>query len=201
MTPGVRPFVRDNAFLVAAVLLPVVVVGFFLLATTIPRWLVPPPAYDLLLRAANPYDGARARVAVEINVRNGRLEATVRPALPNTYLPVPALLLLDHRTLTVREIPLRLPDMAPDDPPKTVEIDAVPGRRLLAQAVAPDGYTLRIGSYSSHGLFGDLFGMHAYDRTVSLANRGRVIKIAMPPPYEGVSLVNAIGWVADEGSR
>ncbi len=43
-----RRFVRDNAFLIAAVALPLVVVGFFLLFTAIPRWTVPPPQHDLL---------------------------------------------------------------------------------------------------------------------------------------------------------
>ena len=45
--------VRDNAFLIAAAALPVLVVALFLLSTAIPRWTVPPPAYDVLLRTSD----------------------------------------------------------------------------------------------------------------------------------------------------
>ena len=40
-------FIRDNAFMVAAIALPVLVAGLFILASAVPRWTVPPPSYDL----------------------------------------------------------------------------------------------------------------------------------------------------------
>ena len=40
-------WLRRNAFIVAAVLLPVVVVGLFLIASAAPRWRVPDPQFDL----------------------------------------------------------------------------------------------------------------------------------------------------------
>src|SRR6478735_3199762 len=65
-----RRFLRDNAFLVAAGLLPVLVVGFFLLATAIPRWTVPPPAYDLIVKGYKPYSGdIRLKVSYDLDVR------------------------------------------------------------------------------------------------------------------------------------
>jgi hypothetical protein len=98
MTPDGGGFLRKNAFLVAAVSLPVVVVGFFLLSTAIPRWLVPPPAYDLLLRSGRPYEPSGPRIAVDFYVRDGRVEAVVRPVPANTYSQLPALWLFDHRS-------------------------------------------------------------------------------------------------------
>jgi len=62
-------FLRENAFLLAAVLLPLVVIGFFLVATAIPRWVVPAPAYDLLMRRAGAYDQTAPRVAVDFVLR------------------------------------------------------------------------------------------------------------------------------------
>jgi hypothetical protein len=201
MTAGGRRFLRENAFLVAAVSLPVVVVGFFLLSSFVPRWLVPPPAYDLLLRAGGPYDQARS-VVVDFNVKDGRVEATVRPAPPNTYQQRWALFLFDHETMTVREIPVELPNyLAPGDPPRTIVVDALAGRQVLVQAKAPDGYELESNSRRGPGLVGDLFGMHRYDQDSSLVNRGRVIPIALPPPYEHQSPVYAVGWLADGGQR
>src|SRR5215813_11728655 len=72
-----RGFFRHNAFLVAAVALPVIVVAFFLLATAIPRWTVPPPAYDLVLRVGKSYEQPRPQVAVEFKVDDGRIVAFV----------------------------------------------------------------------------------------------------------------------------
>ena len=46
MEQGSGRFLRENAFLAAAVCLPLLVVVFFVLASIIPRWLVAPPAYD-----------------------------------------------------------------------------------------------------------------------------------------------------------
>ena len=42
-TMKIKDFARHNAALVAGISLPIVVVIFFLLATSIPRWLVDPP--------------------------------------------------------------------------------------------------------------------------------------------------------------
>src|SRR5688572_30393210 len=86
MTPGSGRFLRDNAFLVAAVSLPLVVIAFFLLAAAIPRWRVPPPAYDLLIRAADDYNpAANRRVVVDFEVRGGKVVATARPISETHY--------------------------------------------------------------------------------------------------------------------
>ena len=67
MIEAPRGFLRDNIFLVAAVSLPLIVVAFFLVASAIPRWLVPPPAYDLLISASDPYNQANPSAAFSNN--------------------------------------------------------------------------------------------------------------------------------------
>jgi hypothetical protein len=190
---------RDNAFLVAAVALPLLVVAFFLVATAVPRWLVPPPAHDLLLRAYGPYDQGRPRVSVEFKVRDGRVEATFRPSPPQTY-PQPAeLFLFEHQTMNVRKIPFDMPDLKEGDDPRTVVIEALAGRQVLPQTHAPDGYRLDNRASGGSGLVGDLFGMGRYDHGIVLVNRGRVVPIAFPGPYAYRYGVEAIGWIADDG--
>jgi hypothetical protein len=194
-----RGFLRDNAFLVAAGLLPVLVVGFFLLATAIPRWTVPPPAYDLLVKGYKPYSGDfRLKVSYDLDVRDGRLQLTVRPLATEQYQNKPVLFLIDHRTLDARAVPLTLRETPPDAPETTV-IDPVPGRMLLDGAKAPDGYTLEPRPYHSTGLLGDLFGMHSYQAGLVLINRGRVIPLALPQPLD--SQAYFVAWVSSEGSR
>jgi hypothetical protein len=194
-----RGFLRDNAFLVAAGLLPVLVVGFFLLATAIPRWTVPPPAYDLIVKGYKPYSGDfRLKVSYDLDVRDGRLQLTVRPLATEQYQNKPVLFFIDHRTLDARALPLTLRETPPDAPETTV-IDPVPGRVLLDGAKAPDGYTLEPRPYHSTGILGDLFGMHSYQAGLVLINRGRVIPLALPEPLD--SQAYFVAWVSSEGGR
>ena len=192
-------FLRNNAFLVAAVALPVVVVLFFLLATAIPRWTVPPPAYDLVLRVGKPYEQPRPQVTVEFKVDAGRLQAIVRPVQKDQYAQQWALFRFDHQTQNLQEIPVRIPDTLPSDSPaQTIVVDALAGQRILDQAKAPDGYEMRTEmSRGGGGLMGDLFGMRGYDQSVALVNRGRVVKLPLPSGYQYLSPVNAIGWLTD----
>lgn len=206
MAASLPRFVRDNAFIVAAIALPVVVGAFFFLATTIPSWTVPPPEYDLVLRASRPYDGGtRTGVMVDFTVRDGRVEATVRPPTPpNAYADTVALLLFDHETMTVRELPLELPTYIPEgEPARTIVVEALSGRRVSPQAAAPDGYALQNRSGGSPGLVGDLFGMGGYRQAAVLTNRGRLVELDLPSPYRNPyqAPVYHVGWILDEGQR
>lgn len=191
-------FFRNNAFLVAAVALPVVVVVFFLVATAIPRWTVPPPAYDLVLRVGKPYEQP-PQVAVEFKVIDGQLQAIVRPLQKNQYAQPWSLFRFNHQTLNLQEIPVRIPESLPaDSPSQTIVVDALAGLRLIEQAKAPDGYELRTdANRDSPGFMGELFGMRSYAQTVVLVNRGRVVSLPLPSGYQYLSPVSAIGWLVD----
>ena len=194
---GHSRFVRENAFLVAAGLLPLVVIGFFVIASAVPRWLVAPPTYDVLIRSSGTYDQARRPLAVDFSVHEGRVHAIVR-ALPSTgYAQVPRLLLVDHATLAVREIPIDLPDdLTEPGGPVTVPVAALAGWRVLAETRAPDGYELDTRNNRGSGLIGELFGMHRYDAKVSLVKSGRVVPISLPS-REYAYPVALVGWVVE----
>jgi len=201
MSPGLVRFVRGNAFLVAAGALPILVVGVFLLASAIPRWTVPPPGYDLVLRATGPHDQANPRAGVDFVARDGRVEATVRGLPATAYAQSVALFLFDHRTQEVRQVPFDLPEPPPEGaPPKTVTIEALAGRRVIAQAQAPDGYQLQSRDRRGPGLVGELFGMGRYHHQLSLVKDGRAVSIELPPPYEFRYHPEpyAVGWIVDE---
>jgi hypothetical protein len=196
-----KGFLLDNLFLVAAVALPVVVVGFFLIATAVPRWLVPPPRYDLVLRVSGIYDQTR-RIAVDYTVRDGRVEATVRPIPANGNAQPWMLFIFDHQSMNVREIPVDLPStLAESDPPRTIAVSALAGRQVVAQAKAPDGYQFETRPYRNSGIVGEIFGMNRYEQNTSLVNGGPVVRISLPAPYEYQAPVSAIGWVVDQGQH
>ena len=199
MPPGRGRFLRDNLFLVAAVSLPLVVVAFFLVASIVPRWLVPPPTHDLLLRVDGSYEQPTSRVLVDYHVRDGRVEATIRPLADNLSLQPPALFLVDHATMTAREITVDLPtSMAENDPPKTFVVEALAGRQVLAQPTAPDGYQLEERNQGGPGLVGEVFGMNRYDRRPAIVNRGRVVTITLPARFRFLSSVQPVGWIVPE---
>ena len=193
-------FLRDNAFLVAAVALPVVIVGLFLLTTAIPRWTVPPPSFDLLLRTSE-YEHPGPIVYVDFVVRDARLHASIRKAEPNSYAPRAKLWLFDHATMSSREIAFDLPrELGPGESTRTVPIDALAARRVVTDPRAPDGYELQNRTQRGTGLLGDLFGMGRSGESVSLVNRGRVIPVKTSAPHSYQS-PQFVGWLIDEGSR
>jgi len=194
--PTERGFLRTHAFLVAAIALPILVAGFFIIATLIPQWTVSPPAYDLVLRAQRPYESPQPPVLADFVIRNDRVEAIVRKA-PETYSLRWALFLFDHETGKTREIPVKLPESVPEGESKTVAVEELAGVTVRANATAPDGYELTTRTGGRSGLVGDLFGMNGYRQSVVLSNRGRIVTLVLPPPYQapyGMS-VQAVGWV------
>jgi hypothetical protein len=191
-------FFRHNAFLAAAVALPVIVVAFFLVATAIPRWTVPPPAYDLVLRVGKAYDQPRPQVAVEFKVDDGRIVAFVRPVQKDQYVQSWSLVRFDHQASNLQEIPVKVPDtLPPESAPQTIVVEGLTAKRVLEQTKAPDGYELRMDTNrGGAGLMGELFGMRGYDQRVVLVNRGRVVTLPLPSGYQ-YAPVTAVGWLTD----
>ena len=93
-----------------------------------------------------------ATVLVDFSVRNGRVEATLSPPVPNGYAQQWALLLYDHETGNVEEIAIDLPAaMAQGEPPRALVVDSLAARRVSVQTMAPDGYELQTRSSGSPG--------------------------------------------------
>jgi hypothetical protein len=188
---------RDNAFLVGAVSLPVAVVGLFLLVTAIPKLTVSPPGYDLLLQTTE-YDRAHSSIGVELFVRDDALQARLR-VVKDAQTPRVRLWRFDHTTLSAREVPMNLPTLASDvDVAQTVVVEAVRGRRIVTDMKAPDGYQLRTPDGGGPGVIGEIFGMHRYGQPTAIVNRGRVVPIDIQTSnqYQAPAFV---GWVVDGG--
>jgi len=72
-------FVRKNAFVVAGVMLPIVVVLFVALAATLPRMFAPPPAYDVVFSVMGGWrQPPVANIRVTVDVVDGRLQLKAR---------------------------------------------------------------------------------------------------------------------------
>jgi hypothetical protein len=203
----VRRFLRDNLVFIAAFALPAAVAALFILATAIPTWTVPLPQHDLVLRIDH-YQSPPPDVFVDFTVRDGRLEANVRPVVrpenPNMGITYPqrwALLLFDHQTRQLREVVVDLPRTLPQGESRTVVVEAFAGRRVVPGDTAPDGYKVSsLNTGGGGGLVGELFGMNRrYRRGVAIARDGRTIELDLPTAYrDSYGVIAPVGWVADE---
>lgn len=195
-------FVRDNAFIVAAIVLPVVVAGFFLAASAVPRWTVPPPEFDLVLRATRSDGSGNGQVIIDFEVRDGRVHAVLRPAPPQSYVLRWGLLYFDHDRMTVTELPLDLPtELSAGEDVRRVPIEALANARVSSEAVAPDGYMLDHAVGGGPGLVGDIFGIGGRRPVPSLTKGGRVVRLTLPAPYQEpyAPSAYAVGWVLEGG--
>jgi hypothetical protein len=125
----------------------------------------------------------------------------VEGALP--YAQRWGLLLFDHASNQVREIPIELPASVPEGETRTVVVDALDGRRVTASTTAPDGYQYDSDTrYGGTGIVGDLFGMgNHYQRRVAVSRSGRRVELDLPAPYrDSYGAIYAVGWIVD-GSR
>ena len=202
MANAKRGFLKDNLVLVAAFALPAVVAALFILATAIPKWTVPLPQHDLVLKVD---DYKQPGVIVEFVPRNGRLEADVRarprPQDPNQGIPYNqqwTLLLFDHTTQQIRVVPVDLPKTLPEGETRTVIVDALAGRYVTSETVAPDGYQVTsLSTGGTGGIVGELFGMNrSYRRRIAIGRDGRTIELDLPAPHrDSYGSVVPIGWI------
>lgn len=191
---------RDNVFLFAAVALPLLVVGLFLVASAIPRWTVEPPGYDLVFRADGGYQPDQAQTLVSFRVRDKRVVAEVQAAPPNAYPQRPSLYVFDHATSVVREVLLELPlRLEEGEKVRVVPIEALAQREVLDGPNAPDGYAFDLRYRRGPGVVGELFGMGRSDAGAAVVKGGRVVPLMIPPPQR--YSIQSIGWLAPEVAR
>lgn len=199
MTPSATR--RGNAFLIAAAVLPLLVVGFFLLATAIPRWTVPPPAHDLVFVVDEPSRSAPALYVFTFGVRDGRVVATITWPNERNYAPDTTMYVYDHATGDVRAIAVVDADGAtpvPEAPGTSVTfvVADLASRPAVAGPTAPDGYTFEPGGRSRGGIMGEIFGMGSSRNRASIGKDSRVLPLDVPAAFPGA--VRAVGWLVSE---
>lgn len=204
------PSARGNAFLIAAVALPLIVVGFFLLAMAVPRWTVDPPAHDLILSVDESSSYSQRATRRSFEVRNGQVVAiqepvSSRPSIEQgetAYLPDTGLIIVDHETQEIRELavvpaPGPEPPPGPDEPASFVVADLA-RRSVVAGDVAPDGYAFEMRTWSGPGLMGEIFGMRSRGVGFALTKDGRVVSVELRT--ERYVMPRVVGWIVDNGA-
>ncbi|MDX1498824.1 MAG: hypothetical protein R3176_02940 [Woeseiaceae bacterium] len=191
-------FLRSNPTIAAGILLPLVVAAFFVIATAIPRWLVAPPAHDLLF-TVHDYRHESPAIEVRFDVTDDRVRARAfRPE--NSYRSVPRLYRYEHATDTVRELTVELPADNDFENGILLDMPALSGTRVSAARRAPDGYEITGPEYRGGGLMGLFFGRRRQPG-LAISKEGAVFEI---PDVDGrpfyYGSVSFLAWVvADDG--
>jgi len=186
---------RQNPMIVASILLPLVIVLFFLLATAIPKWLVDPPAHDFLFTVPD-HSYAKPEIDIRFDVNDDRLR--VRAFKTDiAYRNSPRLYLFEHQTSVVREIMLDLPaDKDSFEDGDEIMVSEFDNRPLSTARAAPDGYEVRYPGYRSENLITALFGGRRRGQ-FSIEKDGAVTDIPHPGPNAYYYNVTFIGWLTD----
>ncbi len=183
-------FIKENRVLVAGAVMPLILVGFLVLAKTIPHYTVAPPTYKALYTSSSwAADSSEIRVIVN---SNNQLDIDARKGEKKdskTYV-----YLYDPKTDTVDTTEISLADN--DTAPALKKFQTI---TLLTQPSAPDGYVwtaYRPGKGGS--LVTDIFTSQAARNGPFLVKGNNVIKIAPAPLENGLSY-RFLGWVTKEG--
>jgi hypothetical protein len=192
-------FFRDNVAIVLGVSLPIVVVLFFVLASSLPKAYVDPPQHDLLLLSQNgPY--AMRPLRLDIGVSDGRLRVRAykldyagTPAVAYSQI-VPRLFIWSGATRSSREIALELPDdIETFENGTEIAVPQLDGRRLSTDTRAPDGYVFRSTGYG-RGVFGLFFDRDGPRTVVEKDGAAETVRMPGDVPYWGVQF---LAWVVE----
>ncbi len=179
----------------AGILLPLIIVVFFLLATAIPTWLVAPPEYDFVFTVPE-HNPNRRDVELTIDVVDNRLRARLFKK-NDYYRGIARLYVFDHETQDVREISINIPGNV-DTLEDGAEID-VPefvNRPISTSRQAPDGYeVLGPGYRRGSNLMIELFGGHRRYQ-LSIHKSGAVVEIPNLDDHSNYYYsATFLGWV------
>jgi len=187
--------VRQNPMIAAGILLPLIVVVFFLLATAIPRLLVAPPEYDFVFTVLE-HDPNRRDVELIIDVVDNRLRA--RLFKKNDYYRGNArLYVFEHEAQDVREISVSLPgDLESLEDGAEIDVPEFANRSISTSRQAPDGYEVLGPGYRRGGnLMTELFGARRRQQ-FSIHKSGAIIEIPNAGDHSNYYYsATFLGWV------
>lgn len=196
-----KQFVKENLAIVAAIVLPLVLVALFALSSVVMRTVVADPQHDFLV-ATNYYGGSneafyfdvvqnRLKISysfpVQVNgiYQNGNISRLWRVRVP---------------AMTVEEIPLVPPPRGQDNTDGQripVDIPGVSDLQVLSQQPAPDGYTFQQSyDYYNSNLMREVFGGGSgSERAPAIMKDGRVVAVR----NLGGAAYNThfVGWIAE----
>lgn len=185
--------VKKNAILLTGVLLPILLVFYFIVSSKIPKLLANPPTYDLLYMTNQyPHEG------VKFELTNGKLQIFVTPAVKQYQLPAPRIFRFNAKTLTSTEIPFSLPKILPkgknDNIKVAVLVPDIQDLNLDPKETAPDGYTIEFQKPPRGTMVSYLFA-GTQNNFIMTKNHNSVNIIDAENRPQGNNTIKFLGWI------
>lgn len=188
-----KNFIKQNLVLAIGLMLPLLLIVLFFVATVIPKAFGTPPQYEMLFSATQ-YDYQRtSEFTLNFNVKNRQL--MVKPKKiedKNINYNQVRLFVYDGKAETTREIALDKSKFA--DGVEMV-LEETKSFELDTSHVSPDGYALDGPSYGGGGMMMGMFGGGYHNSGYRIKKGGVAYKV---PYYKGDAYYNQmqfIGWV------
>lgn len=185
-----KKFIKENLVLAAGIGLPLLLVAIFLLCSAIPRWMTPPPKYDLLLMSHN-WNLMEPRTA-DFYIEHGKLKARPSPkSKDNPSRPRQRLFIYNVASQSYTELqPVIIPPGA-----REVTVAETQNLILSTSTKAPDDYVFDGQQYASHMPPMDLMSIgHRAPRGYRLKKGAAVYWIDSAITND----LTFLGWITDK---
>ena len=193
-----KKLLRDNPVIALSIALPILVVALFAAATLLPRLLVDPPAYSLLLVDDTANVSISSPVNIDLSVVNDRVRVRVSKRKKDEREQFPRIYIFDHATASVRDIPIPLPDDIDQMKDGTeIVIPGLTNLKISAAFRAPDGYEFQGFANGGAGLMTGLFVGNRTRNGVTIAKDGAIVRIRLPVANDWYSDIRFLGWVVE----
>lgn len=198
-----KPFVKDNLAIIAAIVLPLILIALFGLSTLVVRQMVADPEYDFLI-ATNYYGGSNEAFYFDVVQNRLQISYTYPVKVNGTFqnANISRLWRVRVPAMTVEEIALVPPGNrdGADGQRVPVDIPGVSNLQMISTQPAPDGYAFQqsYDRYYGGGLMREVFGGGSRGANVSaIVKDGRAVPIRNlgGAPYSGYE-ARFIGWIA-----
>ena len=191
-------FLRENLMIVVSIVLPLLVVILFALASVVPTLFATPPAHDLLLTHQAATIATESPVKISLSVQDNRLRALVVKSDGSNSDNNPRLFRYFHVSGEVREIKIPISGKLADLPEGTeIPVAELSGLRVSSAIRAPDGYEFQGYRNRGGGLMMDLFGGNRNRHSVTIAKDGAITRVRLPATDNWYNEVRFLGWVTD----
>ncbi len=202
-----KTFLKDNIAIIAAIILPLLLVILFMASTAVTNLTVDDPQHDFLLATEYRHNNQNA---LRFDVVQGRLVVTYRYPVRDgdgdgnryRYQNTPRLWRVHIEDMSIEEIAIPLPDEKPaDDDAVSIELDVpdLQNLELVNRQPGPDGYTFEHSSRRYHGnLMTELFSYDSHYSGAALTKNGRTVPIKGQRKNQYRHNTEFIGWIVSE---
>lgn len=187
-----KNFIKENLVLVIGLVLPMLLIVLFFVATVIPKSMGTPPQYEMLFTTTKYDYQNKPEYVLDFNVKNQQLMVKAKKYDEKNNSNMSKILMAyDGKTETVREVKVDESKFADGS---EVLLEETKVMTIATDMVSPDGYTLEGPNYGGNGLVGGLFG-GGYRNAGYRLKKGAVgYKVPTLQPDYYYNQLQFVGW-------